>query len=210
MRRHKKKQLATVKPIKASDEKALESAIAMANALASKSMHDIDKRSDFDSSPLDSPSKKFSFFFPSSNPNHQKSSPKAERRSFLSKKKLPEISDQERNAYKELVGECESLPPLTKLGAPISQSIACFPTSWSSPEHQDHFLQISPPPGPAPEVPTMLDNNPLPLPPRNHTLNRSNPPKRHVRKNPLIVPSAMVSNMLRNEENVEKRTCSLC
>ena len=205
MRRHKKKQLATVKPIKASDEKALESAIAMANALASKSMHDIDKRSDFDSSPLDSPSKKFSFFFPSSNPNHQKSSPKAERRSFLSKKKLPEISDQERNAYKELVGECESLPPLTKLGAPISQSIACFPTSWSSPEHQDHFLQISPPPGPAPEVPTMLDNNPLPLPPRNHTLNRSNPPKRHVRKNPLIVPSAMVSNMLRNEETVEKR-----
>merc|ERR1712241_1212595 len=87
-RRHKKKQLATVRPIKASDEKALESAIAMANALASKSMHDIDKKLDFDSSPLDSPSKKFSFFFPSSNPNHQKSSPKAERRSFLSKKKL--------------------------------------------------------------------------------------------------------------------------
>ena len=45
IRRHKKKQLATVKPIKASDEKALESAIAMANALASKSMHDIDKKS---------------------------------------------------------------------------------------------------------------------------------------------------------------------
>ena len=32
-------------------------------------------------------------------------------------------------------------------------------------------------------------------------MNRSqNPPKRHVRKNPLIVPSAMVSNLLRNEK----------
>ena len=38
------KKCATVKPIKASDEKTLESAIAMANALASKSMHDLDKR----------------------------------------------------------------------------------------------------------------------------------------------------------------------
>ena len=27
----------------------------------------------------------------------------------------------------------------------------------------------------------------------------SQPPKRHVRKNPLIVPSAMVSNLIRNE-----------
>ena len=76
MRRHKKKQLATVKPIKASDEKALESAIAMTNALASKSMHDIDKKSMeqfYEHSPgrspitPTSPSKKFSFFFPTVN-----------------------------------------------------------------------------------------------------------------------------------------------
>ena len=76
IRRHKKKQLATVKPIKASDEKALESAIAMANALASKSMHDIDKKSMeqfYEHSPgrspitPNSPSKKFSFFFPNVN-----------------------------------------------------------------------------------------------------------------------------------------------
>ena len=78
IRRGKKKQLATVKPIKASDQKALESAIAMANALASKSMYDIDKKSmnldhwNDNSSPgrspitPNSPSKKFSFFFPSS------------------------------------------------------------------------------------------------------------------------------------------------
>ena len=76
MRRHKKKQLATVKPIKLSDEKALDSAIAMTNALASKSMHDIDKKSMeqfYEHSPgrspitPTSPSKKFSFFFPTVN-----------------------------------------------------------------------------------------------------------------------------------------------
>ena len=43
------------------------------------------------------------------------------------------------------------------------------------------------------------NNNPLPLPPKKHSLNSQHPPKRHVRKNPLIVPSAMVSNMIRNE-----------
>ena len=37
--------VAAVKPIKASDEKTLESAIAMAHSLASKSMHDLDKKS---------------------------------------------------------------------------------------------------------------------------------------------------------------------
>ena len=61
---------------KASDEKALESAIAMTNALASKSMHDIDKKSMeqfYEHSPgrspitPTSPSKKFSFFFPTVN-----------------------------------------------------------------------------------------------------------------------------------------------
>ena len=72
-RRNKKKQQATVKPIKASDEKTLENAIAMANALASKSMHDLDKRhldEDFyenaaaaaASRTPNSPSKKFTFW----------------------------------------------------------------------------------------------------------------------------------------------------
>ena len=85
LRRHhhkKHKQQATVKPIKASDEKALDAAIAMANALASKSMQDLDKRglhlagedplyNNYDGgppapSPLtpNSPSKKFAFWFP--------------------------------------------------------------------------------------------------------------------------------------------------
>jgi hypothetical protein len=65
--------LATVKPIKASDERTLEKAIEMANALASKSMHELDKRTMdhfYDSSPApspltpNSPTKRFSFWFP--------------------------------------------------------------------------------------------------------------------------------------------------
>ena len=99
MRRHKKKQLATVKPIKASDEKALESAIAMTNALASKSMHDIDKKSMeqfYEHSPgrspitPTSPSKKFSFFFPTVNSGK-----------FRSEKKSPSL-DSPRN-YSTLI-----------------------------------------------------------------------------------------------------------
>ena len=91
--------------------------------------------------------------------------------------------------------------------------MACLPTNWS--DQQGHFLQLSPPPAfPAPSIPVNnpnpnnpnpvtpnMENNPLPLPPKSHSLNRSGlqPPKRHVRKNPLIVPSAMVSNLIRNE-----------
>ncbi len=88
-KKNKKKQQATVKPIKASDEKTLDAAIAMANALAAKSMQDLNKGGHLQSedfydggppapSPLtpNSPSKKFTFWFPG------KSSPKGERRTF--------------------------------------------------------------------------------------------------------------------------------
>ena len=64
--------------------------------------------------------------------------------------------------YRALVGESESLPPLTKLVASptMSQSLACIPTSWN--EQPDHFLQLSPPPSiPAPPCPqyTVSKNN---------------------------------------------------
>jgi len=74
-RRHKGKKAAYVRPIKASDERTLENAIIMANQLASKSMHDLDKRcvdDMFNASPQASPvtpnssTKKFTFKFPSS------------------------------------------------------------------------------------------------------------------------------------------------
>ena len=127
-------------------------------------------------------------------------SPKLERKPFLESKKSNKdiesaLSDQERNAYAQLVGECESLPPLTKLNSPcsnMSQSMACLPTNWS--DQQDHFLQLSPPPAfPPPSIPVTnptnhvnppsslkttippsnpMENNPLPLPPKSLTLNR--------------------------------------
>ena len=98
-----------------------------------------------------------------------------ERKPFLESRKFDiSVSDQEKQAYDILVGnECESLPPLTKLASPpsmISQSMACLPTSWS--DQHDHFLQLSPPPAfPPPCIP---ESNPLPLPPKSHTLSRAN------------------------------------
>jgi hypothetical protein len=60
-RRHKGKKAAYVRPIKASDERTLENAIIMANQLASKSMHDLDKRcvdDMFNASPQESQSRR--------------------------------------------------------------------------------------------------------------------------------------------------------
>jgi activated CDC42 kinase 1 len=161
MRHHKKKQLATVRPIKASDERAIESAIAMANALASKSMHDLDTRSIepfYEHSPgrspmtPNSPSKKFSFFFPSTAGGSK--SPKVERKPFTDDAKTTGdltscLSTGEKDAYRALVGESESLPPLSKLSplSSFSQSIACLPMSYMNTLPADHFMQqMSPPP----------------------------------------------------------------
>ena len=87
-RRHKGKKAAYVRPIKASDERTLENAILMANQLASKSMHDLDKRcvdDMFNASPQESPvtpnssTKKFTFKFPTSGGSgkHRSASPPA-------------------------------------------------------------------------------------------------------------------------------------
>ena len=77
---HKKKQ-ATVKPISASDQRTLESAIAMANELASRSMQELDgcevsPLPESPHTPLSPNKRKFSFKLPSNK------SPKAERRNF--------------------------------------------------------------------------------------------------------------------------------
>ena len=113
------KKTATVKPIKASDERTLESAIAMANALASKSMHDLDKRclADGGYSPQpspaltpSSPTKKF-FWFPSV----RSSSPRGagghhhEKKPFLDTEQANNVdvermvSNETKNAYRALI-----------------------------------------------------------------------------------------------------------
>jgi hypothetical protein len=44
-------------------------------------------------------------------------------------------------------------------------------------------------------------NNPLPLPPKSVTLYQTNT-KRHVRKNPLILPSSRVTNLVSRSESM--------
>ena len=110
------KKTATVKPIKASDERTLESAIAMANALASKSMHDLDKRCLADGySPQPSPSltpssptKKF-FWFPSVRSSSPRGAGHQEKRPFLNSEQANSndvenmVSNETKNAYRALI-----------------------------------------------------------------------------------------------------------
>ena len=48
----------------------------------------------------------------------------------------------------------------------------------------------------------MNGNNPLPLPPKSASLYSSSTGKRHVRKNPLILPSSRVTNLVNRSESV--------
>ncbi len=212
LKKNKKKQLATVKPIKASDEKALDNAINLAHALASKSMHDLDKRttdSFYDQSPgrspltPNSPSKKFTFFFPSSGGNK---SPKAERKPFSEEARShsdiqSNLSSQEKEAYKALVG-ADSMPPLSKLSPPESPPVQM---PMAMPISDGAMGGLPPPPDPPTARVVHVANvqNPLPLPPKstNHQLYKMQSQKRHVRKNPLIVPTGMVSNLIRNNND---------
>ena len=62
-----------------------------------------------------------------------------------------------------------------------------------------HPVKHSSEPPPAVSHANNATSNPLPLPPKSHKLQLSQPPKRHVRKNPLIIPSGMAANLLRRE-----------
>lgn len=110
------KKTATVRPIKASDERTLESAIAMANALASKSMHDLDKRCLADGyspqpSPAltpSSPTKKF-FWFPSVRSSSPRGAGHHEKKPFLDTEQANNVdvermvSNETKNAYRALI-----------------------------------------------------------------------------------------------------------
>ena len=224
-RKHKGKKAAFVKPIKASDEKTLEKAIKMANQLASKSMQDLDKRcvDDMFESPQvspitpNSPSKKFSFKFPT-NTRNRSSSPK---------RHLPEtdgstasdlITPTARDAYKALIeGKQESYETESdmmtskcsttsitniqsasststittrdnRLSLPPSSNV--FSQSKSSLQHS----QTSTLPSTSYQAPSY--DNPIPLPPKDGK-SLVTAGKRHVRKNPLILTSGAAASMAR-------------
>ena len=217
--RHKGKKAAFVKPIKASDERTLENAIIMANQLASKSMHDLDKRVDdmFNASPdpitPNSPAKKFTFKFPT---KHRSSSPKNSGRHFTDETSQADLEwgVGAKSAYDALIGdpssfsEKEMTPPDRAEGGSFSTSRASSvaPTSSSS-----HRLSLPPtafsklsfpstadPPEPIPEQ----SGNPLPLPPKDRKSSVTSG-KRHVRKNPLIMTSGAAASMARRFDETE-------
>lgn len=119
-RDNSKKKHALVKPISAADEQTLDSAIAIAKELASKSLLNLEHKSDNDT-PLESPKtptspfkRKFSFKF--------KTSPKPDRRNFSEEAEaIPDIQDiiteEAKEAYNSLVEKGNglersvSLPP---------------------------------------------------------------------------------------------------
>ena len=222
-----------MKPIKASDEKTLDDAIAMANALASKSMHDLDKRciaDEYDASPVRSPltpntpSKKFSFWFPSgkNQSSAHATSPKSGGgggRHFSEEANANAdldslITPGAKDAYKALIdGMGSSRTSLNDPSSPRSpshQPLGSDPSlrmasSVSSIPEQPPSASLMPPPAaPAPLAPSSSSNNVLPLPPKSTKLNLSQPPKRHVRKNPLIIPSGMSANILRRETSANE------
>jgi len=165
------KQQATVKPIKASDERKLDEAIAMANMLASKSMHDLDKKHADEEEPAltpTSPSKKFTFRFATSKTHHGHS-PKAERRHFTEEARA--------NADME---------------------------SLLTPGAVDAYKALIEAPASPPRVSTGGDN-PLPLPPKSKSLSLQPAPKRHVRKNPLIIASGAAASLLRHSGDDEQQ-----
>ena len=216
-RRHKGKKAAFVRPIKASDERTLENAIIMANQIASKSMHDLDKRCTddmFNASPQvspitpNSPSKKFTFKFPTHG-KHRSSSPsrhftdEANSRNDINSM----ITPTARDAYKALVDgdlSADPFPPAKSAPSP-AQSFHRL----SLPPTASIFSQISTAPEPTapssvypPDPPPTEDafSNPLPLPPKDRKSSVT-AGKRHIRKNPLIIPSGASASMVRRVED---------
>jgi len=206
-RRHKGKKAAFVKPIKASDERTLENAIIMANQIASKSMHDLDKRCTDDMfnaspqvSPLtpNSPSKKFTFKFPT----HSKQKSSSPSRHFTDEVQSRTdlnaiITPSARDAYRALIDG--------------DKHVVELPKSSPSPSTSFHRLSL-PPTASVFKIPDMDQihaplieegANPLPLPPKDRKSSVTSG-KRHIRKNPLIIPSGAAASMVRRlEDNVE-------
>lgn len=152
-RDNSKKKHALVKPISAADQQTLDSAIAIAKELASKSLLDLESRSD-NETPLESPKtpsspfkRKFSFKF--------KTSPKPDRRNFSEEAEaIPDIqdiiTDEAKEAYNSLVEKGNALErnvpitpavaatkPITEINLPRSrQPLSSHATDSSDPESE--------------------------------------------------------------------------
>lgn len=161
-----KKKQSMVKHISEAEQNELESAIAMAKDIASRTMLEDELELTKNDSPKtpNSPNKrKFSFKFPT----HHKSSPKSERRTFSEETEsigniIESITPAAKEAYLSLV---EKVVVEKGVSAPSSSSNASN-TNTLPAKKENHFEKrpdVKPPPPPAPLVPIASFNTLMPI-----------------------------------------------
>ncbi|XP_063373186.1 activated Cdc42 kinase-like isoform X3 [Cydia amplana] len=201
-------QTGTMKPMSAHDERTLETAVAMANEITTKSMNDLGLDNKVPKSPSDR--SKFHFKFPLVSRHH--ASPhepekdvngKHERRNFSEEAhSVPDIqstiSEESKLAYTSLIEQPTPSSLLPHLAAEAPRRPATIPKpAPRAPDRDFHSLQKPIPyqnkqPTNIFDVPdTSLDDNnqnELPLPPRATKPKLIDKP-RHIRKYPLKLPT---------------------
>lgn len=144
-----KKKQSTVKHISEAEQNELESAIAMAKDIASRTMLedelDLMSKNDSPKTPNSPNKRKFSFKFPT----HHKSSPKSERRTFSEETEsigniIESITPAAKEAYLSLVEKGVSAPSSSS----NASSTNTLPTKKDN--HFEKRPDVKPPPPPAP------------------------------------------------------------
>nr|XP_026489970.1 activated Cdc42 kinase-like isoform X3 [Vanessa tameamea] len=230
MEKKKGSNSGTMKPMSAHDERTLNTAVALANELTTKSMNDLES----DSKPLQSPNErsKFHFKFPlvSSLHHHhhhdsdKDASSKAERRNFSEEaKSVPDIqatiTEESKLAYTSLIEQ----------PTPSSSLITQINHDAKNPSKSTHKPSTIPKPAPrsqnipqqflslqkqisfqARKVATESDDpeidnvNAIPLPPRGSKPKLVDKP-RHIRKYPLRLPNADTQAIISHSIQIEAK-----
>ncbi|XP_047543559.1 activated Cdc42 kinase-like isoform X3 [Vanessa atalanta] len=230
MEKKKGSNSGTMKPMSAHDERTLNTAVALANELTTKSMNDLES----DSKPLQSPNErsKFHFKFPlvSSLHHHhhhdsdKDASNKAERRNFSEEaKSVPDIqatiTEESKLAYTSLIEQ----------PTPSSSLITQINHDAKNPSKSTHKPSTIPKPAPRSQnIPQQflslqkqisfqtrkvatesddpeIDNvNAIPLPPRGSKPKLVDKP-RHIRKYPLRLPNADTHAIISHSIQIEAK-----
>ncbi|KAI5636958.1 protein tyrosine kinase domain-containing protein [Phthorimaea operculella] len=216
--RKKVYQPGTMRLMSAHEERTLETAVALANEITTRSMNDLGTDHKLPSSPNEK--SKFHFKFPLIHHHHHHSAPhdtdketdkgKQERRNFSEEaKSVPDIQStitaESKQAYTSLI---EHPTPASALISQVSSHCATIPkparvdtntrTHFHSLQKQlPHNTRTSSTSESHKEKPNTDDPNELPLPPRTSKPKLIDKP-RHIRKHPLKMPNSSQSN---NESN---------
>ncbi|XP_061706811.1 activated Cdc42 kinase-like isoform X3 [Cydia pomonella] len=216
-------QTGTMKPMSAHDEKTLETAVAMANEITTKSMNDLGLDNKVPKSPSDR--SKFHFKFPLVSRHHtiphepeKDLNGKHERRNFSEEAhSVPDIqstlSEESKLAYTSLIEQPTPASLLPHLAADAPRRPATIPKpAPRAPDRDFHSLQKPIPyknkqPTNIFDVPdpNLDDNNQneLPLPPRATKPKLIDKP-RHIRKYPLKLPTNNDSIRTLHDKDTQK------